>query len=169
MPTALGSWSAVVADAMKGDLTESDFIGSIQAIGPSVSQVQFVLSILHRTEGNQAWVKNGVVQVVNGQIAINPNALKPDAPGVAPGINAPNPLGTNPLTGINAIGDFFSRLEQPATWKRVGEFLAGGILLWIGVNALTRDTAVRAPARQVKAAAQKTASTAVKVGKKVAK
>ena len=48
----------------------------------------------------------------------------------------------NPLTGINAVGDFFSRLTQPNTYIRVGEVLAGLLLLYVGVNALGRDTPV---------------------------
>jgi hypothetical protein len=45
------------------------------------------------------------------------------------------------LTGINAVGDFFSRLTQKNTWLRVGEVLAGLILLYVGLNALAKDTA----------------------------
>lgn len=40
-------------------------------------------------------------------------------------------------SGISAIGDFFARLTQKATWERVAEFTAGGMLLYIGVKALT--------------------------------
>jgi hypothetical protein len=46
------------------------------------------------------------------------------------------------ITGLPAIGDFFNRLTQANTWVRVGEVVAGLILLYVGVNALTRDTAV---------------------------
>src|SRR5215469_3061835 len=59
----------------------------------------------------------------------------------------------NPLTGINAIGDFFTRLEDPHTWIRVGEFLAGGLLLYIGLNALTRGQTRDDITRPVKKAA----------------
>lgn len=48
----------------------------------------------------------------------------------------------NPLQGVAAIGDFFSRLTQGNTWVRVGEVIAGLLLLYVGVNALGRDTAV---------------------------
>jgi hypothetical protein len=41
-----------------------------------------------------------------------------------------------PLTGVAAIGDFFSRLGQANTWIRVGEVVAGLILLGIGLNAM---------------------------------
>lgn len=49
---------------------------------------------------------------------------------------------TNPLTGLNAIGDLAQRLTQPHTWVRVGEAIAGGLLLFIALQALTRGTAV---------------------------
>ena len=39
------------------------------------------------------------------------------------------------LTGTGAIGDFFQRLTQPHTWVRVGEFVAGGILVYVGLKA----------------------------------
>lgn len=54
-----------------------------------------------------------------------------------------SPLGSgggsvgNPLAGINAIGDFFQRLTQKATWERVAEFAAGALILYIGLKALT--------------------------------
>ena len=48
----------------------------------------------------------------------------------------------NPLNGVQAIGDFFSRLTQANTWLRVGEVVAGLMLLYIGLNALSRNTAV---------------------------
>jgi hypothetical protein len=88
-----------------------------------------------------------------------------NAPGAAPGINAPNPFGTNPLTGITAIGDFFQRLTQPQTWVRIAEFAAGGLLLYIGGNALLRGTAASEAAQNTVSAGKK----AVKIGKAVAK
>lgn len=47
----------------------------------------------------------------------------------------------NPLTGVNAVGDFFNRLTEGNTWVRVGEVLAGVLLLYLGLNATFRDTA----------------------------
>ena len=82
-------------------------------------------------------------------------------PGQAGGVNAPNPLtpnsllGNNPLTGINAIGDFFQRLTQPSTWVRVAEFAAGGLLLYIGGSALVRGTAAGDAAKQTVRAGKK--------------
>lgn len=74
-----------------------------------------------------------------------------------------NPLNTpvNPLTGINAIGDLANRLTQPNTWIRVGEFLAGGVLLVIGLNAMTKGP--------VRSAATDTARKGAKLGALIAK
>lgn len=73
----------------------------------------------------------------------------------------------NPLHGLEAIGDFFQRLTQPATWVRVGEVALGGILIYAGVRALSHGSAVagsgaRASAtRPVKKVATKAAKVVV--------
>lgn len=46
------------------------------------------------------------------------------------------------LSGLPAIGDFFNRLTQGNTWLRVGEVAVGLILLYMGLNAVTRGTPV---------------------------
>jgi len=64
------------------------------------------------------------------------------------GPNASNPLAAaaqgagSPLHGIEAVGNFFNTLTQKNTWIRVGEVLAGLILLYVGLNALAQNTAV---------------------------
>lgn len=40
------------------------------------------------------------------------------------------------LSGVDAIGDFFSRLSEANTWIRVGEFAAGTLLLYVGLKGL---------------------------------
>jgi|ERR1700729_2582121 len=67
------------------------------------------------------------------------------------------------LTGIDAIGDFFSRLTSGATWIRVGEVVAGGIILFIGIHALTVNTAASSAAKSVTKPAKKATKTVVKV------
>jgi hypothetical protein len=54
------------------------------------------------------------------------------------------------LTGLPAIGDFFNRLTQANTWIRVGEVVAGLLLLYVGVTALFRNTAAGDAAKSVK-------------------
>jgi hypothetical protein len=48
----------------------------------------------------------------------------------------------NPLAGLAAIGDFFNRLTEPQTWLRVGEVAAGLLLLYLGLQAAFRGTAM---------------------------
>lgn len=84
-------------------------------------------------------------------------------PGKAGGVAAPSVaqgIG-NPLSGIAAIGDLANRLTQPNTWIRVGEFIAGTILVIIGLNAITKG-----PARE---AATSTAKKGAKLGALIAK
>ena len=57
---------------------------------------------------------------------------------------SPNPkqalshaLQNGPLSGLAAIGDFFQRLSQGATWVRVGEVVLGLIFLAVGVARIT--------------------------------
>lgn len=68
--------------------------------------------------------------------AIGTGAIAPP-PGtpIVGGVHLPNPL-----SGVDAIGDFFSRLTEPQTWTRVGEVLLGGILVYVGVRALSQGS-----------------------------
>ena len=79
------------------------------------------------------------------------NALKTaagNATGQAGPVNLPNPL-----TGVNAIGDFFGRLTEASTWIRVAEVIAGIGLIIIGLAKLAAGTPVgRAATRAGKAA-----------------
>ena len=75
-------------------------------------------------------------------------------PGQAGGVNAP---GVAP--GINAIGDLANKLTQPHLWVRVGEFAAGGVLLVIGFNAMTKGP--------VRSAATSTAKKGFSIAKAV--
>jgi len=68
----------------------------------------------------------------------------------------------NPLGGIAAIGDFFNRLTQPNTWIRVGEVLAGLMLIWVGFNAITKDTAVGRGIQSAKSNVKKVAAVVPK-------
>ena len=55
-----------------------------------------------------------------------------------------NPSGQapNPLSGLQAIGAFFSDLSQASTWIRVAEVLAGLILIAVGVARITHAVPV---------------------------
>lgn len=69
----------------------------------------------------------------------------------------------NPLSGINAVGDFFQRLTQPATWTRVGEVLLGGILVYVGVRALAHGSGSSPATKPVTKPAKKVVTKAASV------
>ena len=60
-----------------------------------------------------------------------PKALK----GVAEGIG--QVPGAKALSGLDAIGNFFSQLGQANTWIRIGEVLLGIVLIGIGLARIT--------------------------------
>lgn len=62
------------------------------------------------------------------------------------------------VTGVTAIGDFFNRLTEENTWIRVGEVLAGLLLLYLGLKASMSNTAGGR-------AVQSTTNTVKKVGR----
>lgn len=81
-------------------------------------------------------------------------------PTVGPGGNIANPFSN--LGGINAIGDFFNRLTQPNTWVRVGEVVAGILLVYLGLSATMRGTEVQRQAGNVKSGVKKVAAVVPK-------
>lgn len=54
--------------------------------------------------------------------------------GIKPAIDIPTPKLPNPLSGIDAIANL---ITSGQFWLRVGEVLAGAILIALGLNALT--------------------------------
>jgi hypothetical protein len=76
---------------------------------------------------------------------------------------SPNPLNdltnaaqnaTGPLTGLAAIGDFFTKLGNANTWLRVAEVLLGAGIIIVALAKLAGDTpAGRAAVKAGKAAA----------------
>lgn len=69
---------------------------------------------------------------------------------------------TNPLAGVNAIGDFFNRLTQPNTWVRVGEVGAGVLLIYLGLSATMRNTEVGRQVNKAKSTGKKLAAVVPK-------
>lgn len=51
-------------------------------------------------------------------------------------------------TGINAVGDFFKILVEPDLWVRVGEVLAGIILLTVGLHSMLNGNTAYDTTRQ---------------------
>lgn len=46
----------------------------------------------------------------------------------------------NPLSGVNAIGDFFGRLTEAQTWERVGLVVVGVMFLGIGIISVASSS-----------------------------
>lgn len=62
---------------------------------------------------------------------------------------------TNPLTGINAIGDFFQRLTQKNTWIRIGEGVFAIVLLDLAIKAFTGTSVIESTAKKATGTAKK--------------
>jgi hypothetical protein len=60
--------------------------------------------------------------------------LKPDLGDLNPLTGIPNPL-----SGIEAVGAFFARLIDPATWRRVLLVLGGALVVGVGLALIFRD------------------------------
>lgn len=82
------------------------------------------------------------------------NITAPAKPGAAPVVSTPqNPAtaaASQDIPGLPAIGDFFSRLTEAATWIRIAKVVAGGVLLIVGLVHITgADNSVANVARKV--------------------
>lgn len=62
--------------------------------------------------------------------------------------------GEGGLSGLAAIGDFFARLTEANTWIRVGEFIAGALILYIGLKAVVAPEGQRIASRTAKQTAK---------------
>lgn len=106
------------------------------------------------------WHAYGSMQAM--QAAIRANHWPPanaNASGASP---VPGQVGNEAgkaanVTGVTAIGDFFNRLTEENTWLRVGEVIAGLLLLYLGLKASMTNTAAGK-------AVQSTTNTAKKAG-----
>lgn len=79
------------------------------------------------------------------------------SPAPAPGQPAISNAVSSNLGGLQAVGDFFNRLTEANTWIRVGEVVAGLLLLYLGVNALFKGTAAGNAVDSVKNTGKKVA------------
>lgn len=74
----------------------------------------------------------------------------------------------NPLTGLAAIGDFFHRLTEANTWIRVGEVLAGVLVLYIGLKATVTPGGVNVAHQSAKKTLTRVAEKVTPQGRAVA-
>lgn len=68
-----------------------------------------------------------------------PFATKADAQAYKNAIGSDIPK-VNPLSGLNAVGDFFGRLTEASTWERVGLGVVGIMFLGIGIVSVAGST-----------------------------
>jgi hypothetical protein len=69
------------------------------------------------------------------------------------------------ISGLAAIGDFFARLTQANTWIRVGEFVAGGLILYVGLKALVSPPGQQVATRTAKQTVRTIAERATPAGR----
>lgn len=95
------------------------------------------------SEAYLAWffsaVGKGLGESVAQILSLSAKNAEEIAKGTVSGLNKTGKKVTSVpgLTGVAAIGDFFSRLTEANTWLRVGEVVLGIILLGIGVARIT--------------------------------
>lgn len=111
--------------------------------GNTVTEVDgpFLTQALAKKAADQTFLSG----IVNGLSTVMPDVKLP-----------------NPFSGVAAIGDFFNRLTDPATWVRVGEFALGGVLLYAGIRAMAQGSAVAGAASSVARPVKKVTKTATK-------
>lgn len=61
----------------------------------------------------------------------------------------------NPLDWLSNVGDFFSKLGQANTWIRIGEFVLGAGLVYVGAHHLVANSDVAKTAKSVATTAAK--------------
>ncbi len=135
--------SNILTAVHAGKLTPSAMTEWVQGEGPSPAEVSKVLNIAKLTEPrtNLGWA------VVGGKIVAYPGL--PNSPGT------PQEAPIANLPGVSNLNDFLSRLVGGNVWLRIAEVMAGLILVWIGLNALTRGTAAGATIDSAKNTAKK--------------
>jgi hypothetical protein len=104
----------------------------------------------------QAWLEMGFGAAVQKIVVAQTTAIGAVPTGIAKAL--PDLKITNPLADI---ADFFQRLGEASLWERVGLFIAGGVLVYIGLKAAFGETAAGGA---VKDTASKVKSYAVKAG-----
>jgi hypothetical protein len=113
-PAALGAWF-IVPDVP----TDNAHLGLDPALTDTIRHATGAQYNAYRAEGLQ------------------PYPTRAAAAGAKTAVDKAGQAGTIPgLSGIDAVGDFFSRLTEVNTWIRVGEFAVGGLLLYIGLKGL---------------------------------
>jgi hypothetical protein len=82
-------------------------------------------------------LSSAFAKVVGGVVTGAGNATGEIAQGTVGGLAQTAGQLSGPLSGIAAVGDFFSRLTNPNTWLRIGEVLLGIVLIAVGLAKMT--------------------------------
>ena len=135
------SYARVLADATAGTLKWSDSSASggllpyVESHSPSVAQVKAIITAAAISEPHEDWVAGHWIEITTDgkNIIIQPGHL--------PSVNDPPVLPPNvKVPGINSVTDFLNLLTNGHTWVRVAEFVVGGILIAVGVNAMLKQS-----------------------------
>jgi len=109
--------SAVVGSPLQTALDAGQASGGLSRVeGPYQTEVQAAVELANLTSTSAA----------GGIAGTSPGVLG----GIVQGIKSP-------LTGLNAVGDFFQRLSQAATWLRILEVVLGVSLIAIGIAKMS--------------------------------
>jgi len=72
---------------------------------------------------------------------------------------------TNPLDWLKYPADFFYRLTQPSTWLRIGEFVVGAMLIYVGIKAVATPGGATGAAKSGVRGAKKTGGGVTNIAK----
>lgn len=114
-------------------------------------------AVKHPQTMNALQAAAGGAQILAGTSGTVTNVPTPG--GAVVGAGATGAAAADSLSGINAIGDFFQRLTQSATWVRVAEVVVGGLVLYVGLKGLTSGTPVGNAVKSAKSGAGKAIKT----------
>lgn len=86
-------------------------------------------------------------------VAAHPQYFGPGKTNIAPPSDTPVTSGipgaSNPLSGVEAIGNFFNKLGQKNTWIRIGEGVVALILLDVGLKAFTGHSVIETTGKTI--------------------
>lgn len=103
---------------------------------------------------------------ITGAIGKTGQVVGAIGPGVGAGAQAVSPITNLPgvvpgLTGLNAIGDFASRLTEKQTWIRIGEAVVAIVLLDVGLKAFTGTSVIESTGKKITGGTKAAAKTAI--------
>lgn len=89
---------------------------------------------------NHPVAQSPVTQTTAGVITLPGGGIIP----IIPGIHIPNPIG-GATDALGNLSKFVTKLGDATTYVRIGEFVAGGILVFMGLKQLANVLGVKIP------------------------